>query len=157
MTQLTPHFSLEELTRTSQPFPNTPGPVQTANLKSLCEHVLETVRAHFGKPVRINSGYRSAKVNAAVGSKPSSQHMLGQAADIEIDGISNATIAMWIRDNLAFDQVILENYHKGEPNSGWCHVAYSGASRKGGSKGINSVLTMTLGSHGATYSAGINP
>lgn len=153
--KLSEHFSLAELTRTSLPFANDPGPVQTANLKALCAHVLEPVRAHFGKPVRINSGYRSAKVNAAVGSKPTSQHALGQAADIEIDGVSNAAVAIWIRDNLAFDQVILENHKAGQPNSGWVHVSWSAASRRGGSKGRNSVLTMTLGTHGAVYSAGI--
>lgn len=155
-TQLSAHFSLAEMTRTSQPFPNSPGPVQTANLKALCEHVLEPVRAHFGKPVRVNSGYRSAKVNAAVGSKSTSQHLLGQAADIEIDGVANADLAKWIRDNLAFSQLILENYHKGQPNSGWVHVSWDASSKRGGSKGVNSILTMTIGSHGATYAAGIN-
>lgn len=146
---LSPHFTLAELTRTSQPFPNQPGPVETQALKTLCEEVLEPIRAHFGKPVRINSGYRSPRVNAAVGSKPTSQHAKGEAADLEIDGVSNAVVAKWIRDNLVFDQVILENHRPGDPNSGWVHVSY----RKGRAR--KSVLTMTLGSHGAVYSEGI--
>lgn len=153
---LSPHFSLAELTVTSQPFPNVPGPAETAALTALAVHVLEPVRAHFGRPVRVNSGYRSAKVNAAVGSSATSQHRHGEAGDIEIDGVSNADLACYIRDNLAFDQVILEAHRKGEPNSGWVHVSYSARSKRGGSKGVNSVLTMTLGSHGTTYTPGIH-
>lgn len=153
---LSPNFTLAEMTATSKPFPNVPNAAEIAALTALCINVLEPVRAHFKRPVRVNSGFRGQKVNAAAGSKPSSQHRKGEAADIEIDGVSNADVARWIRDNLAFDQVILENYTRGVPNSGWVHVSYSGASRKGGSKGVNSVLTMTLGSHGATYTGGIN-
>ena len=149
MTQLSPHFSLAELTATAQPFANDPGPAQIASLTTLCAQVLEPIRAQFGKPVRVNSGYRSAKVNAAVGSTPGSQHLLGEAADIEIAGVSNADLARWIRDTLAFDQLILEAHHAGDPNSGWVHVSY----RKGRLR--QSVLTMTLASHGAVYSAGI--
>lgn len=146
---LSPHFTLEELTRTSQPFPNVPGPKALVSLKVLCVAILEPVRAHFGKPVHINSGYRSPKVNAAVGSKPTSQHALGEAADIEIPGVPTVEVARWIRDSLAFDQVICENYHAGQPNSGWTHVSYRvGRARK-------SVLTMTLSSHGAVYTQGL--
>lgn len=154
--QLSPHFKLAELTVTQQPFANVPGPAEIAALTALCVHVLEPVRKHFGKPVRVNSGYRSDRVNRAVGSSRTSQHRRGEAGDIEIDGVPNAELACWIRDNLAFDQVILEAYHPGQPNSGWVHVSYSGRSKRGGSKGINSVLTMTLGSHGAVYSVGIH-
>jgi zinc D-Ala-D-Ala carboxypeptidase len=148
--KLSPHFTLEEMTRTSKPFPNVPPTVEMQALKNLCEEVLEPIRAHFGKPVRINSGYRSPKVNAAVGSKPTSQHAKGEAADLEIDGVSNAEVAKWIRDNLVFDQLILENHKPGDPNSGWVHVSYrNGRARR-------SVLTMTLGSHGPVYSEGIS-
>lgn len=147
---LSPNFTMDELTKTSQPFANVPGPVETAKLRTLCEKVLEPIRAHFGKPVRVNSGYRSPRVNAAVGSKSTSQHMLGEAADIEIDGVSNADLAKWIRDNLKFDQVILEAYRPGVAGSGWVHVSYRvGRLRQ-------SALTMTMGTHGAVYSKGIN-
>lgn len=153
--RLSPNFTLAELTVTGKPFANNPAPAEIAALTALCLHVLEPVRKAFGRPVRVNSGFRSAKVNAAVGSSSTSQHRKGEAADIEIDGVSNAELARWIRDNLAFDQVILEAHRAGEPNSGWVHVSYSARSRRGGSKGVNSVLTMTLGSHGAVYSPGI--
>jgi zinc D-Ala-D-Ala carboxypeptidase len=151
MTQISPNFSLAELTVTGQPYANVPNATEISNLKILCDKVLEPIRAHFGKPVKVNSAFRSAKVNAAVGSSPGSQHRKGEAADIEIRGVSNADLAKFIRDNLAFDQVILEAYNPAQgPNSGWVHVSYrAGRLRK-------SVLTMRLGSHGAAYSQGIN-
>lgn len=147
--QISEHFSLAELTRTSQPFPNVPNAGEIAALTTLARMVLEPIRAKFG-PVRVNSAFRSAKVNAAVGSKPTSQHRLGEAADIEVDGLSNADLARWIRDNLAFDQLILENYRPGVAGSGWVHVSYrAGRLRR-------KVNTMTLASHGPVYSTGIN-
>lgn len=152
--QLSPHFTLEEMTRSATARSigdsNQPGTVETNNLRTLCEKVLEPIRTHFGMPVRINSGYRSPRTNRAVGSSNTSQHRLGEAADLEIQGIENADIARWIRDNLDFDQLILENYVRGIAGSGWVHVSYrAGRLRK-------SVLTMTLGSHGPVYSKGIN-
>ena len=147
---LSPHFTAAEMCRTSQPFMNEPGPVETQSLRVLCEKVLEPIRAHFGRPVRVNSGYRGPQVNRSVGSKPTSQHAKGEAADIEIDGVSNAELAKWIRDNLAFDQLILEAYRPGVAGSGWVHVSYrTGRLRK-------SVLTMAMGSHGPVYTNGIN-
>lgn len=151
--QLSEHFSLAELCASDTARrigdANQPGAAEIAALTLLCAKVLEPVRAHFGKPVRVNSGYRSARTNAAVGSKETSQHRRGEAADIEIAGVSNAVLARWIRDNLTFDQLILEAHRAGDPNSGWVHVSY----RKGRTR--KSVLTMTLGSHGAVYTAGI--
>ena len=147
--QISRHFTLEELTRTSQPFPNIPGPREIANLTTLCNHVLEPVRLHFGRPVRVTSGFRSLKVNRAIGSKDTSQHRLGEAADIEIAGVSNAALAQWIIDNLPFDQIILENYVKGAPNSGWVHVSY----REGRLR--RSIKTMRMGSHGPVYLTGL--
>ena len=146
---LSPNFTLAELTATRQPFPNVPSDAEIAALRTLCFKVLEPIRAHFGKPVRVNSGFRSARVNRAVGSSDSSQHRRGEAADIEIAGISNHVLASWIRDNVPFDQLILEAYRPGIANSGWVHVSY----REGRLR--RSVLTMTMGSHGPTYQKGL--
>jgi zinc D-Ala-D-Ala carboxypeptidase len=155
--QLSPNFSLAEMTKTSQPFDNVPNAVEIANLKRWCENIGEKVRAHYGRPVHVNSGFRSKRVNDAVGSHDTSQHRLGEAGDIEVPGVSNVELATWIRDNLAFDQLILEAYHHGNPSSGWVHVSYrEGRSRKGGALGARSVLTMTMGAHGPVYSAGIH-
>jgi zinc D-Ala-D-Ala carboxypeptidase len=143
---LSPHFTAAEMTRTSQPFKNEPGPVETQALRTLCEKVLEPIRAHFG-PVTVNS----PRVNAAVGSKSTSQHAKGEAADIEVKGVTNAALAMWIRDNLSFDQLILESYRPGVAGSGWVHVSYRVGRLRQQS------LTMTMGTHGPVYSNGINP
>lgn len=158
MTMLSPHFSLAELTASATARqigdPNQPGKAALECLRDLCAHVLEPVRVHFGKPVRVNSGFRALRVNRAVGSSDSSQHLLGQAADIEIEGVSNAELARWIRDNIDFDQLILEAYRPGVAGSGWVHVSWRAFNRRG-RKDKRGVLTMTLGSHGPIYSSGI--
>jgi hypothetical protein len=61
----------------------------------------------------------------AIGSKPTSQHSEGKAADIEVVNVDNKELAEWIRDNLEFDQLILEFYREGEPDSGWIHVSWN--------------------------------
>lgn len=154
--QLTPHFALNEFTRsqtaTRRGIPNNPGPNEIAALKRLCEQVLEPVRAHFGKPVRISSGYRSPRLNAAIGGAASSQHRLGEAADFEIPGIANPEVCFWMEKNLNYDQLILEMYTPGQPNSGWIHVSYRAGRLR------NQELTAARGRWGRTvYSAGINP
>lgn len=93
-------------------------------MRVLCVKVLEPLRAHFGHPIRITSGFRSRALCVAVGSAVTSQHAKGEAADFEISGIDNLTVARWLRDHLPFDQLILENYVMGQPNSGWIHASY---------------------------------
>lgn len=128
MTQLTTNFSLHELTKSETAlrmgFDNTPGEAETEALRLLCEKVLQPVRDHFGKGVKVNSGYRSPESNAAVGGSKTSDHCKGQAADIEIPGVANADLAQWIMDNLDYTQLILEFYTPGIPDSGWVHVSY---------------------------------
>ena len=128
---LTANFSLHELTKSEtalrQNIDNTPDATVIANLTLLAEKVLQPVREHYGKGVKVNSGYRSLAVNAAVGgvqgAKPS-DHTRGLAADIEIPGVANADLAQWIMDNLDYTQLILEFYTPGIPDSGWVHVSY---------------------------------
>lgn len=152
--KLSPHFTLAEMTAsdTARRIGDRNQPQLAAHvdaLRLLCLKVLEPVRAHFARPVRVNSGYRSAQTNAAVGSSPTSQHRRGEAADIEIAGLSNAALAAWIADHVEFDQLILEAHRAGDPNSGWVHVSYrAGRNRR-------QVLIMTLGTHGPVYSAGL--
>ena len=104
---------------------NTPDPDEMESLLALCENVLEPVRIHWAKPVVINSGFRSLRVNRAIGSRDSSQHAKGEAADIEIPGIDNLVLYYWIAEELDFAHLILEFYN-GEPSSGWVHVSYVG-------------------------------
>tara|TARA_R100000315_G_C5194884_1_gene113994 strand:+ start:153 stop:614 length:462 start_codon:yes stop_codon:yes gene_type:complete len=127
--KLTPHFTLDEMVKSQTALrlglDNTPDPDEMESLLALCENVLEPVRVHWDKPVVVNSGFRSLPVNRAIGSRDSSQHAKGEAADIEIPGIDNLVLYYWIAEELDFDQLILEFYN-GEPSSGWVHVSYVG-------------------------------
>ena len=110
MTQLSEHFSLEELTHTDhREFDNTPNDAELANLKRLAAF-LETVKTALGgKPVMINSAFRCKQVNDAVGSKDSSQHRIGCAADIRVPGMTpDEVVRALIAADLPFDQIIRE-------------------------------------------------
>ena len=139
--QLSEHFNLKEFTKSEtairKRIDNTPNAAHAENLKNVCEKILEPVRKHFGKPVRINSGYRGPALNAAVGGSSKSQHCNGEAVDFEIDGLANPELAKWVSQNCDFDQVILEFYDPKEgPNSGWVHASYT-------SKGTNRKQLLT--------------
>ena len=126
--KLSNNFSLKELT-TSQTaerkgINNNPNEDQMNCLKALCENVLQKVRDHDGNPVTVSSGYRSPELCVAIGSSVNSQHAKGEAAAFEIFGVPNNELAKWIADNCDFDQLILEYYKEGEPNSGWIHCSY---------------------------------
>ena len=131
---LSANFSLKEMTRsdtaTRLGLNNTPDEKAIDNLKTLCEKVLQPVRDHFGKTVTVNSGFRSSETNQATGGSKSSDHVKGQAADIEIPGVPNAELAQWIMDNLEYTQLILEFYTPGIPDSGWVHVSYDPSNLK---------------------------
>tara|TARA_R100000935_G_scaffold5450_1_gene12539 strand:+ start:654 stop:1118 length:465 start_codon:yes stop_codon:yes gene_type:complete len=126
--RLTNNFTLSELTKSQAAercgFDNNPDKEQVASLVLLSENVLQPIRDHFQKPVLISSGYRSPNVSRQIGSSSRSQHCKGQAADIEILGLSNQELSDWIFENLSFDQLILEFHDYVEPNSGWVHVSY---------------------------------
>ncbi len=134
--KLSEHFNLKEFTKsetaTRKRIDNTPNLEHANNLRMVCENMLEPVRKHFGKPVRINSGYRGPALNKAVGGSAKSQHCNGEAVDFEIDGLPNPDLAKWVAQNCDFDQIILEFYDPKEgPNSGWVHASYSkGKNRK---------------------------
>lgn len=109
---ITPHFTLEELTASETAerngWDNTPGEAELANLKRLA-NLLEQVRALVNKPVMVNSAYRSKKVNDAVGSKDTSQHRLGCAADIRVPGMTPDQVCRAvIASGIAYDQIIRE-------------------------------------------------
>jgi hypothetical protein len=125
---LTANFTLSEMVKSDtalrHDMDNTPGEAEIESLKILCEKVLQPVRDHFKAGVKVNSGYRHPEVNAKVGGSKTSDHCRGQASDIEIPGIPNADLAIWIMDNLEYTQLILEFYTPGVPDSGWVHVSY---------------------------------
>ena len=94
------------------------------NLSTTVNQVLQPIRDHYGVPITPNSGYRCLQLNRAIGSKDTSQHTKGQAVDVEVPGVANHDLADWVKDNLDFDQLILEFYYPGEPTSGWVHISY---------------------------------
>ena len=152
--QLSKNFTMAEFiksdTATRLGIDNTPQGEHLEAAKELFENVVQKVRDHFG-PTVLNSGYRSTKLNEAVRGVATSQHCLGEAADIEVPGVANADVANWIVDNLDFDQVILEFYTPGQPSSGWVHVSYKadGSNRK-------KALTASRIDGKTVYSNGIN-
>ncbi len=125
--QLSKHFYLSELTKSQtaarKGWNNIPDAKGISKLRLLCEKVLEPVRAEFGVTV-CSSGYRSPRVNRAVGGSKTSQHRLCEAADFEVPGVANPDVARWMERRLNYDQLILEFYKRGQPNSGWIHVSY---------------------------------
>ena len=115
---MTPHFTLAELTATShRQFDNTPNEAETANLQRLAEFLEQVKEALDGKPIMINSGFRSKQVNDSVGSKDTSQHRIGCAADIRVPGmIPDAVVRTVIAAGLPFDQIIREF-------DAWTHIS----------------------------------
>ena len=115
---MTPHFTLAELTRTDhRTLDNTPDPIALANLQRLAEFLERVKEVLGGRAVMILSGYRSKAVNDAVGSKDTSQHRLGCAADIRVPGMSpDAVVRAVMASGLAYDQLIKEF-------DAWTHIS----------------------------------
>ena len=107
---LTEHFTLEELTHTDhREFDNTPNEAELANLKRLAAFLEEVKTVLGGKPIMVNSAFRSKSVNDAVGSKDTSQHRVGCAADIRVPAMTpDEVVRAVIASKLGFDQVIRE-------------------------------------------------
>ena len=115
---LTEHFTLAELTATShRQFDNTPNEAETANLQRLAEFLEQVKTALGGKPIMINSGFRSKQVNDSVGSKDSSQHRIGAACDFRVPGMTpDAVVRAVIAAGLPYDQIIREF-------DAWTHIS----------------------------------
>ena len=152
--QLSEHFVLKDFVKSEtairKGIDNTPTTDHKIALKHVCEKILEPVYAHFQQDIRINSSYRSPKLNAAVGGSNKSQHCNGEAVDFEIDGLPNPELAKWVSKNCDFDQLILEFYNPKEgPNSGWVHVSYT-------AKGVNrhQILTAVMEGGKTVYKPG---
>jgi len=150
---LTKNFTLSELTKSEtalrKGLNNDPTQDVISALQTLAVNVLQPIRDHYGVGVKVNSGYRSPEVNASVGGSKTSDHCKGQAADIEIAGVANKELALYIRDNLEYTQLILEAYTEGVPDSGWVHVSYDPTNLK------KQVMTAKFVNGKAIYSNGI--
>jgi len=134
--KLSEHLELAEVIRSESAkrndISNMPTAEHIANLKLLAEHIFEPIRSNFRCPILISSGYRSKELNAKVGGSNTSQHSLGQAIDIDMDGTSygveNEEIFYYIKDKLPFDQLIWE--FGTDKNPAWVHVSYSDRHRR---------------------------
>lgn len=129
--KLSEHLSLSEVTRSESAkrnqISNMPTGEHIANFMLLAEKIFEPIREHFGVPIHISSGYRSKELNAKIGGSATSQHCKGQAIDIDMDGstngVTNADVFNYIKDNLPFDQLIWEFGNDNNPD--WVHVSYN--------------------------------
>ena len=122
------HISYKEgvysITATRLGVDNTPNDEQLANMELVAEKVFEPLREWVGGPIKINSFFRGLPLNTAIGGSKKSQHMKGQAMDIDDNygHATNAEMYHWIKDNLDFDQLIWEFGDDDNPN--WLHVSY---------------------------------
>ena len=103
---------------------NTPNNEQLDNMELIAQEIFEPLRIYVGGPIKINSFFRSAELNTAIGGSKTSQHCKGQAMDIDdtFGRMSNAEMYHWIKENLDFDQMIWEFGDDDNPN--WVHVSY---------------------------------
>ena len=130
--KLTANITLDELTKSQiaerKGINNNPNPTQIENIKALAVNVLQPIRSHFDKPLIISSGFRCAQLCNEIGSSVNSHHVADNncaAADFEVPGVDNRELALWIKSELEYDQLILEFYKDNEPTSGWIHCSYS--------------------------------
>ena len=132
--QLSEKLSLAEVVRSEtakrKGVSNMPTPEHIENFKKLAENIFQPIRKHFGKPIHISSGYRSAALNKAIGGAASSQHCKGEAIDIDMDGtsITNKQVFDFIKEHLNFDQLIWEFGTASNPD--WVHVSYNSTGKQ---------------------------
>ena len=126
---LSKHLTLKEVIKSNTAsrlgISNSPTEEHRENLRIVAEKVFEPIREHFGVPIGVSSGYRSARLNKAVKGSATSDHCKGKALDLDADmfgKITNAQIFHFIKDNLEFKQLIWEYGNDSEPN--WVHVSY---------------------------------
>ena len=149
---LSRNFTLQELIKSDTAIRldinNNPNSGQIEKLKALCENILQPVRDHFGR-VTVTSCFRSPELCLKIGSSVNSQHAKAEAADFECMGTDNAELADWIYENLDFDQLILEFYTPGIPDSGWVHVSYKSEGNR------KSILTAMKENGKTVYKPGL--
>lgn len=149
--KISEHITLAEATKSQlaerKGIDNTPTPEHLENMKHIASNIFEPLRVFFGKPIAVTSFYRSAKVNKAIGGASTSQHLTGEAMDIDGDvfgGVANISIFTWIKNNCIFDQLIAE-FIESNGTGGWVHV-----SLKRNGKNRKEILTAYKDENGKT-------
>ena len=126
MQLLSKNFTAEEFykspTATRYGIDNRPNAEVLSNLTVLVNDLLQPLRDKLEKPIKILSGYRCLELNKVVGGAVNSDHIKGYAADIEVQGMDNKELFLFVRDNFRFTKLILEFYEEGIPDSGWVHI-----------------------------------
>ncbi len=144
---LTTNFQLKEFVISSTAdrlgIDNTPTPGEIDNLRTLCQQILQPARDALGS-LKITSGFRSAALNIAVGGSPTSAHRKGFAADVVPVNAGTKELAVWVKDNCQFDQIILEFGTPNNPN--WIHLSAEPRNKK-------EVLRATSGRNGTIYAS----
>jgi hypothetical protein len=127
--RLSDNLTLAEVTKSAtakrKGISNEPTIEHMENLKAVAQNIFQPVRDHFGKPIAVTSGYRSADLNKAIGGSSTSQHCKGEAIDMDADvfgGVTNREIFEYIKDNLDFDQLIYEFGDENNPD--WVHCSF---------------------------------
>ena len=151
--KLSKNFTVSEYTKSSTAtrrcIDNSMTDAHLECAKALFENIVQPVRDHFG-PTVVTSGYRSDALNEAIGGARGSQHSKAEAADMETNFASTVQVSQFIADNLDFDQLILEFYIPGDPNSGWTHCSYVSKSQN-----RNQILTAVKQDGKTVYLNGI--
>jgi len=130
---LTLKEAIKSNTATRKGIDNTPDQWAINNLKAVAENIFQPIRDHFGVPIGVSSGFRGKDLNKAIGGSKYSQHMIGEALDLDADmygKVTNAEIFNYVKNNLEWDQMIWEFGDEEEPN--WVHISYKddGPNRK---------------------------
>ena len=134
--KLSQHLDLSEVIRSESAkrngISNMPIALHIENFKLLAEKVFEPIRTHFGCPIHISSGYRSAELNKCIGGSLTSEHCTGEAIDIDMDGtpngVTNKMVFDYIKDNLDYNQLIYEFGDSKNPD--WVHVSYKATGKQ---------------------------
>lgn len=124
--RITKNFTLEEFTKseTAKKFKikNTPEDFEIENIINLVKNLMQPLRDHYNKPIIITSGFRCEELNRKIFGAFNSQHILGEACDFYVKGVDNKEVCNYIKDNMLFDQLILEK--------SWIHVSYAQENRE---------------------------
>lgn len=133
--KLTTNLSLAEVTYSAtalrKGIANEPTVTHLINLKAVAENIFQPCRNHFGKPLRVTSGYRSKELNKAIGGSNNSQHSKGEALDMQsTEGYTNRDLFMFIKDHLEFDQLIGE-FPDDMGEFAWVHCSYKTEGNRG--------------------------
>ena len=157
--KLSENFTLAEAVRSRSAsklgIDNTPNSKQIHSMTLVAKNVLQPLRNFWGRPIRVNSFFRSQKLNKKIGGARNSAHTHGKAADIEAAGVSNYNLAVAANTQTRATKIILEHAHKGDDESGWVHVEYDDSGVRKLYTAVNRKRAKRLGLKPRSKAAGL--